>query len=1078
MSRPRGALVVLASAGTGKTWSLTTHFLRLVAAGVPPERCLATTFTRKAAGEILDRIFARLVAAARDEHERAELDRALEGGLATRDAAADLLVALARRVDRCRVMTIDAFFVVLARALAAELGVPADWGIADEFHEGRARETAVGRALEQGTTGHWILLLRELERAHAKRAVHSTLVDRVRDAHELFLEAPESAWSALRAPAKLSDAERESLARRLAELPVPVTQKKTPSKTWEKELAKLRVRLATGDWDEFGRGGLAAKILEDAETYSDFEISGATRGVVGELLCAAAADQGAMVERQNRATQALISDFDRELRRLLDERGLLRFSDLPRVLARSKDADAGPESAAERLAELAWRLDSELDHLLLDEFQDTSPAQWRVLAPFAEELASDGSGEKSFFCVGDTKQSIYGWRGGDPRLLEGVARWPTVERESLTKSWRSAPVVLDAVNAVFESLTTHPVFSADPERLPAAHNFVFERHSSAKPKLRGVVRAVFARVPDGADADGRRRACLEAAVERVVELSKTAPRATIGVLVRRKAQVGTLVYLLRQRALAASGESGNPLTDARFVQVVLSLLHLAEHPADTAARFHVVHSTLGAHVGLAPDADDATVVRRARALRGELVERGFAATLEGFRPACAELDEWERRRFERLIELAITWEVEPALSPGEFVARVRDERVEDPSSAAIKVMTIHAAKGLEFDAVVLPELVHEFGHVPPALVWRRAGEDPTREIEAISRGAAKELRAVLAYAGEPLLDELHGATRTRGFYDELCALYVALTRARRELVLVLGPISSAKPTFSGGGIVAMALGLADREPGAPDWLAEGSDPGWVEDFRAAGPDAEAPQPTDAARVVFGRASTGRDRTSPSRAAAARNTPLRLLFADAGPARLRGSRLHAWLEQVEWLDAFRASDAELVELARARDLAGEGLERDLADFRRLLATAEARAVLARPERECEAWRERRYLLPSDPGAPSATSESVPGAPSATSVSLLGAPSEFGVPERGVFDRVVVERVAGRAVRARIVDFKSDAGLDDETRLAERVRHHAPQLLAYRAALARILELDARAISAELWFLEAGAVRAVE
>ncbi|MCC6409563.1 MAG: UvrD-helicase domain-containing protein [Planctomycetes bacterium] len=1057
MSRPQGALVVLASAGTGKTWSLTTHFLRLVAAGVPPERCLATTFTRKAAGEILDRIFARLVGAARDESARAELERALEGGLATRDAAADLVVALARRVDRCRVMTIDAFFVVLARALAAELGVPADWGIADEFHEGRARETAVGRALEQGTTERWILLLRELERAHAKRAVHATLVVRVRDAHELFLEAPESAWSALRAPAQLPDAERESLARKLAELPVPLTKSTgKPVQHWGNSYADAARRLATGDWPDFGEGGLAKAILSDAEAFNRAPISGAVREVFAGLICQAAAVLGALVERQNHATHALISDFDRELRQLLDERGLLRFADLPRVLARSKDGANGPESSAERLAELAWRLDSELDHLLLDEFQDTSPAQWRVLAPFAEELASDGSGEKSFFCVGDTKQSIYGWRGGDPRLLEGVARWPTVEKRSLTQSWRSAPVVLAAVNAVFESLATHPVFVAEPERAAAAHAFVFERHSSAKPELRGVVRAVFARVPDGADADAQRRACLEAAVERVVELSQRAPRATIGVLVRRKAQVGTLVYLLRQSGLAARGESGHPLTDASFVQVVLSLLHLAEHPADTAARFHVAHSTLGAHVGLAPGAEDAAVVRRARALRRELVERGFAATLEGFRPACAELGEWERRRFERLIELAIAWESEPALSPGEFVARVRDERVEDPSSAAIKVMTIHAAKGLEFDAVVLPELVHEFGRVPSPLVWRRAGEDPTRESEAISRGSAKELRAALAYAGEPLLEELHGATRTRGFYDELCALYVALTRARRELVLVLGPISSAKPTFSGGGIVAMALGLADRAPGSPDWLAEGSDPDWVDAFRAEAPDVEAPRPVAAARIEFGRASSGRVPTSPSRAAAARNTPLRLLFADSGPARLRGSRLHGWLEQVEWLESFRASDAELQDLALARDLAGEGLERDLADFRRLLASAAARAVLARPAGDCEAWRERRYLLPTDPGAA----------------------GEIGEPERGAFDRVVIERVAGRAVRARIVDFKSDAGLDGEARIAERVQHHAPQLLAYRAALARILELDASAISAEVWFLEAGVVRAVE
>ncbi|MCE9595778.1 MAG: UvrD-helicase domain-containing protein [Planctomycetes bacterium] len=1044
MSRPRGASVVLASAGTGKTWSLTTHFLRLVAAGVPPERCLATTFTRKAAGEILDRIFARLVAAARDETKRAELEVALEGGLATREAAAELVASLARRVDRCRVMTIDAFFVVLARATAAELGLAADWGIADEFHELRAREAAVARALEQGTTERWILLLRELERSRAKRAVHATLVARVREAHELFLEAPASAWSALCVPAKLPDLERADLVRKLGQLPVPITKSSSkPVLHWGNSYADAARRLAAGDWSGFGEGGLSKAILADAEAFNRAPISGAVREVFAGLLCEAAADQGAMVARQNRATHALIEDFDRELRRLLDERGLVRFADLPRVLAR------GEGDAAERFAELAWRLDAELDHLLLDEFQDTSPAQWRVLAPFAEELAADGTGEKSFFCVGDTKQSIYGWRGGDPRLLDGVAHWPTVETRSLTQSWRSAPVVLDVANRVFGSLLTNAVFVDEPERQPAAASFRFETHTSAHPEQRGAVRAIFAALPAKADAETQRRACLDAAVERVVELVAAAPRATIGVLVRRKAQVGTLVYRLRQEGLAASGESGNPLTDSRIVQVALSALHLAEHPGDEAARFHVAHSALGTTLGIEPASDATAVVTRARALRRSLVERGFAATLETFRTAFAGASPWERRRFDRLVELALAWEDEPELSTSEFVARVREARVEDPSSASIKVMTIHAAKGLEFDAVLLPDLGYEFGGVRPALVWRRADGDPTREVEAVSRHASTELRAVLAFAGEPLLEELDRATRTRGDYDELCALYVAMTRARRELDLILPAVSSTKPAFSGAAIVAHALALADREPGSPPWSAEGSDERWTEEFGDAEPRVDEPASPIAPRVVFGRAEVGRGSVSPSKVGAHRSTPLRLLFADSGAARLRGLRLHAWLECVEWLGDFRASDAELVALARSRDLGGEGLERDLADFRRMLAGESARAALARPNGEWEAWRERRYLLPLDTGEV----------------------------ERGVFDRVTIERIGGKAIRARIIDFKSDANLDDDHALAERVEHHTPQLRAYRAALARILELDPQAIDAELWFLESGVVRSV-
>jgi ATP-dependent exoDNAse (exonuclease V) beta subunit len=915
MSAPRGATVVLASAGSGKTFSLTTHYLAAIAAGVAPERILATTFTRKAAGEILDRIFARLVRAARDEHARRELAEALGGGVPTRAAAMDLAVSLARRVERCRVMTIDAFFVVAARALAAELGLAPDWSIADEFREAGTRETAIGRALERGSSARWILLMRELEKARAKRAVHATIDQRVREAHEVFLEANAAAWSALRPPARPTADDLAGLARELDALAPPLTKQGKPVKHWVTGLARLRAALAERDFEGLISVTLAQKVLAGEAQYASVEIAPGVRACVGRALAAAAGELGALYERQNRATHELVRDFDAEFGGLLDERGLVRFADLPRVLGR------GDGGGAERFSELAWRLDADIDHLLLDEFQDTSPAQWRVLGALAEELASDGTGERSFFCVGDTKQSIYGWRGGDPRLLESVAHWPTVAPRSLTRSFRSAPTVLAFVDRVFRDLASSPACVERPERLAAAQRFRFEPHTAAKPSLSGAVRIVRARAAGAADAAGAagaRRACRLTAIEVLRELARRAPRAEVGVLVRRKAQVGPLVFALRQAGLAASGESGNPLTDARSVQLALSALHLAEHPADTAAVFHVAHSPLAKRLALRPDDDAPTVAARARALRRELVERGFAATLESFRGVFAAESDWERRRFDRLIEVSIAWESEPRLSTDEFVARVRDLRVEDPSSAAIKVMTIHAAKGLEFDAVVLCDLAYEYGKVPPALIWRREREDPMCAVEAVSRSIPADVRAALVFAGAPLAAELHAATATRALQDEFCALYVALTRARRELVLVLPPLG-AQVRFSSAAIVEAALGEPQLDDGA-ERLCEGGTLAWTDEpnFHAAG--AAASRSTEP-RVTFAGAGSASSRASPSRAAAARITTTRMVFGRGGPARLRGSRLHAWFETVGWLEDFRATDAELLELARARDQIG-------------------------------------------------------------------------------------------------------------------------------------------------------------
>src|SRR5205823_867923 len=129
------------------------------------------------------------------------------------------------------------------------------------------------------------------------------------------------------------------------------------------------------------------------------------------------------------------------------EERALRFSDVTFRLA-----DAIGAIEPERLA---FRLDGGIRHVLLDEFQDTSPSQWRVLRPLAENVVGTNGG--TFFCVGDAKQAIYGWRGGVAEIFDALeGQLPGLEQRSLAESYRSAQPVIDAVNAVFNKLTSHP----------------------------------------------------------------------------------------------------------------------------------------------------------------------------------------------------------------------------------------------------------------------------------------------------------------------------------------------------------------------------------------------------------------------------------------------------------------------------------------------------------------------------------------------------------------------------------------------------------------------------------------------
>src|SRR5690606_33260183 len=146
-------------------------------------------------------------------------------------------------------------------------------------------------------------------------------------------------------------------------------------------------------------------------------------------------------------------------RRLRREHGLLLFSDVPLMLARMMPA--GPGDDRPTLEPLYYRLDGRVQHLLLDEFQDTSPPQWSILRPFAEEIragagsAREGGPRRSFFCVGDVKQAIYGWRDGCAEVFDQVVadlHLPAGAQETLATSRRTAPVVLDVVNEVFENI--------------------------------------------------------------------------------------------------------------------------------------------------------------------------------------------------------------------------------------------------------------------------------------------------------------------------------------------------------------------------------------------------------------------------------------------------------------------------------------------------------------------------------------------------------------------------------------------------------------------------------------------------
>ena len=712
----------------------------------------------------------------------------------------------------------------------------------------------------------------------------------------------------------------------------------------------------------------------------------------------------------------------------------------------------------------AYRLDGRIEHLLLDEFQDTAPVQWRVLQPLAEHVTR-GSGRASFFCVGDAKQAIYGWRGGVAELFEAVqSQLPGLQQQQLNTSYRSAPPIIDTVNQVFQSLDKHSNLDrAAPAVLAWKRHF--PHHSTERNELPGLV------VLETTAANRGRSAAdsMDFAADQVSAIARRSPSHSIGILVRTNQTVGRLIAALKKRGTAASEEGGNPLTDSRPVQLVLSLIRLADHPADGVSRFHLAQSPLGAAFGLDGHTDPASF-RLARNIRRQLGEDGYGAAVASWAGLLREHCSFpERARLEQLVELAYSYQPRATLRCRDFIRFVERQRVADPASTGVRVMTVHQAKGLEFDIVVLPELDVPLTAQPDPFVAGRS--DPAGGVESLCRYVNQHIQQLLP----PRFQEMFETATQRAVTESLCVFYVAMTRAVHELRMLINPSAPSEKVLPRTVAGLLRAALSDGQPvAAHQTLYEHGDREW---YTRLGRGVEPPpvlaeRITERPRPLFLPLNRGRrrglQRTAPSTSEGGSHVRLRqVMRVDSKPALLRGSVMHAWCEAIEWLEDGPPEAGVLRQAAQAAlreaNLPTADVDSWLLEFYELLQQPEIDRV----------FRRSTYV---DPHASGATGGS------RASVRRVEADRELPFAIRrddelvsGRIDRLVRIYDGSCLAAAEILDFKSDAiGRDDEAALTERLEFYRPQLAAYRQAVADLLRLAPQDIGARLVFLQPGRV----
>ena len=767
-------LLIEASAGTGKTQGLAERLIALIRGKVRPQEIVALTFSRAAAGEIFERFVTLLAQKAETSPE---------------DVARLREVIATQHLSQ--IGTLDSFLMRIVRSFPLELGIVGRLEMMDDY----------ASAAERARVSFGILRRTDaaLKRAFADAFSLAMNRENVRsfiETYRSFIKTWHEHFLALPAPSAWGDADRIGLPPSMAGLVNSASLSDSAdalvgivdSDAWREFVAWVRdfrgsftgVKGFAKKFLEMGDDLFAGAAVEVMFNRRRYVFGGndvaAVRNAISSLFASVIRRKLEMA----RGIWTLVSAFEADYATKVRQAGRLVFADVPRLIL-GLDANA-------RLA-LEYRMDSKIRAWALDEFQDTSREQWKALKGLLDE-AKQSAGEKSVFVVGDRKQAIYGWRNGDVRIFTQERNSGAYKTDELKKSWRYGQPIVDAINAIF-------VHGRLRDEFPAWESPV---HETAKPELGGFVQAV--------ESSGAQQ---EDFIEPVFNALKAVDPVRRGisaaVLVRTNDFGELLAAELKLRGLEGvvwEGESA--ILDTPALAAFVDTLALADHPGDRRAYEHFRRSPLAA-AKYGDAVPDAATLSNEFALA--FATKGLVRTFRELR-ACLPEDPklaWSvftESRFTDMLRAAAEFELtlEPGVRLGDFVSYLNAQskrNVAEPGR--IKIMTIHRSKGLGFDYVVLPLYEHDALDAEP--------DGPlVGEGWILPDPSARVARAT------PGLREAWRARKDRAEQEALCTYYVAMTRAKRAMTIVLHPKTQTSSALRMSQFVREAI----HDPiGDPTW---------------------------------------------------------------------------------------------------------------------------------------------------------------------------------------------------------------------------------------------------------------------
>jgi len=863
-------LLIKASAGTGKTHQLSLRILRLLALKTAPSKIIALTFTRTAAAEFVRRAIKLIKEAAEDSKKHVEIckDARLAPEKHTQHSFKLLLAKTLLEYDQMLLGTLDSYFARLVNNFPLEVGLePGKASTVPEHEEANHQREVIEEIMGEVDSDKALqVLMREYKSTKEDSESLKVFAELITKYLKYYSLCPEeSRWAKENsiwgdavpewvkagyykanhdAAWKIFDqwiCKQVVVTEEGEQYPAPLrhireAESARPTPDYKNALKHLfeffYEFLSNGKYEKTFKGELM-----DIDRPVFDAIATLHRCYAGEIL------RPAM--ESSRGLFNILRTYRLRYDAIVLRTGRLTFSDYVHLLQANFIHNENKGESQALIEQIHFRLDCQLEHWMLDEFQDTSTPQYAVLSKNVGEILAEPFANRSVFVVGDLKQSLYEWREGNRRLLNQVeadfiakndTEPGTAITQELSETWRCAPAVLALVNAQLGTLEREHVGVSFPQAALEDWQETYKTQIAKNTKKKGEALWIEVRVGNGtSNTDPENALKAQAAwvahhlinTPGMLKDGRLSPGISCAVLVSTNPDAAAFAEALRNLKVRATDESVAKVTLDNPVTIgLLSIIQNAIHPDNMKAKaiaemspqsrgivesFAKGEETSKAWSRVIIHVASTFAASGARALIDSLISK---ADLSAFDNPKDNAEQFIAHRLRQLRSIASDYDEIGERDLAGFVDFASKVSLSDATSPdSVQVITIHSSKGLEYDAVYMPllESSRTMGEIKhDDMIYALQGQSG---ISMHSQFKPAWIMKNLPEAVTALDQELHAGVenvRAEAAYGSLCRLYVGMTRAKHRIILVHSKEIKA-PKLTKTGKVSAAKVVDPRE---------------------------------------------------------------------------------------------------------------------------------------------------------------------------------------------------------------------------------------------------------------------------